>query len=292
MTVPKIEKMVFLTERSRRHRLRTPVVVLRRHQPHNASQKPSVLTRRPNRTRTFRPRRRTKPTRKPVFQWRSKVLLSPEATFVTDNTGRPPSSVEEGSASPSLLPPEVTSGKNNNGGDENALFPGDDVGDGSRETDSRSGRGGLLDPHVTIGDASDNDTSLVGNKTKVTHFAGHVVNSNDTWHDNSTGVGAPQDSSRESSADEYEDDRSDTDGAEEDVSSNALLSEDEKRAAKNAVNPEGRNDSSHLAPVGEGTRNDTLAMNVTTLNVNFETNMSEVVALEEVDNGTETDYHD
>ncbi|KAL3244356.1 hypothetical protein MRX96_018973 [Rhipicephalus microplus] len=271
-----VPNLVFLTERSRRRRLRTPVVVLRRHQPHNASQTPSLLTRRLNRTRTFRPRRRAKTTRKPVFQWRSKVLES---------------------ASPSLPPPEVTSGESNNGGGENALFPGDDVevgvSDGSRETDSRSGRGGLLDPQVTIGDAPDNDTSSIGNKTEVTHFAGHVVDNNGTWQDNSTGVGTPQDSSRESSADNYEDDRSDPDGAEEVVSSNALLNEDDERAAKAAVDPEGRNDSLHPAPVGEGARNDTLAMNVTiTLKVNVAANTSEAVTLEGVVNATETDYYD
>ncbi|KAH8042684.1 hypothetical protein HPB51_025316 [Rhipicephalus microplus] len=293
-----VPNLVFLTERSRRRRLRTPVVVLRRHQPHNASQTPSLLTRRLNRTRTFRPRRRAKTTRKPVFQWRSKVLVSPEATSVTDSTGRPPSAAEEESASPSLPPPEVTSGDSNSGGGENALFPGDDVevgiSDGSRETDSSSGRGGLLDPQVTIGDASDNDTSLIGNKTEVTHFAGHVVDNNGTWQDNSTGVGTPQDSSRESSADNYEDDRSDPDGTEEVVSSNALLSEDDERAAKDAVDPEGRNDSLHPAPVGEGARNDSLAMNVTiTLKVNVAANMSEAVeTVEGVVNATETDYYD
>ncbi|KAL3207546.1 hypothetical protein MRX96_010030 [Rhipicephalus microplus] len=105
-----VPNLVFLTERSRRRRLRTPIVVLRRHQPHNASQTPSLLTRRLNRTRTFRPRRRAKPTRKPVFQWRSKVLLSPEATFVTDNTGRPPSSVERVRFAVSAASREVDNG--------------------------------------------------------------------------------------------------------------------------------------------------------------------------------------
>lgn len=308
-----VPNLVFLTERSRHRRLRTPVVVLRRHPPPIVSETPSLLTRRWNRTRTYRPRRRSvnattthrrrgrptrNPTRKPVFQWRSKVLVSPASTSETDSIGRPPSVVEDESASPSQLPPEATSGQRNNGGDENALFPGDDVedgvSDGSRETDSRSRRGGLLGTRVTLGDASDNDTSLVGNDTEVTYLAGHAVDSNDTRQDNSSGIGAPQDSSHEPSADDYVDDPSDPGRAEEEVvSSNALLSEDEERAAKDALDHVGRNESLHPALVDEATRNGAFEINATTaLNVNVTTKASEVVALGGVVNGTETDYYD
>lgn len=308
-----VPNLVFLTERSRHRRLRTPVVVLRRHPPPIVSETPSLLTRRWNRTRTYRPRRRSvnattthrrrgrptrKPTRKPVFQWRSKVLVSPASTSETDSIGRPPSVVEDESASPSQLPPEATSGERNNGGGENALFPGDDaevgVSDGSRETGSRSRRGGLLGTRVTLGDASDNDTSLVGNGTEVTYFAGHAVDSNDTRQDNSSGIGAPQDSSHESSADDYEGDRSDPGGAEEEVvSSNALLSEDEERAANDALDHVGRNESLHPALVDEATRNGAFEVNATTtLSVNVTTKASEAVALGGVVNGTETDYYD
>ncbi|KAL1428488.1 hypothetical protein MTO96_002862 [Rhipicephalus appendiculatus] len=268
-----VPNLVFLTERSRHRRLRTPVVVLRRHPPPIASQTPSLLTRRWNRTRTFRARRRSanatttrrrraKPTRKPVFQWRSKVLVSPPVD-VRDRQHRQSAVGRRGRV--------------------RFAFPASSRGDLWRQWRRRE--------RPT---PPDNDTSLVGNDTEVSHFAGHVVDSNDTRQDNSTGVGASQGSSHESRVDDYEDDRDDLGGAEEEVvSSNALLSEDEERPTEDAVDHVVRNESSHHALVGEGTRNDTFAVNVTTtLKVNVATNTSEAVALGGVVNGTETDYYD
>ncbi|CAN7986210.1 unnamed protein product, partial [Ixodes hexagonus] len=63
-----IPNLVFMTEKSHRRRVRTPVVVIRKHNPVTTRPRPSKRT-------TWPPR--TKRSRKPAHQWRSKVLLIP-----------------------------------------------------------------------------------------------------------------------------------------------------------------------------------------------------------------------
>ncbi|XP_065298695.1 uncharacterized protein [Dermacentor albipictus] len=311
-----VPNLVFLTERSKRRRLRTPVVVLRRHPPPTASPSPSPPTRRWNRTRSYRPRRspattaptrrrRTKPPRKPVFQWRSKVLVSPGSTIETERTDGSPVVEGEAASSPPPTPKEATSGEGKDG-DENALFPGADGGvegdlgasDDSQETTFR-GRGGLLGTHSTLGgDAAGNDTSLVGNNTEVADVAGPVdystTDNTATWVNNSAGGGAEvsQEPSLESSAGDYEDDRNGS-GGEEDVSSNALLNDDEEKPAKD-VDHVGRNESSYSAPADGGTSSGAIStVTTTTLSVNVTRQKSDAVALVSIVNGTDTgDYYD
>ncbi|XP_054933510.2 uncharacterized protein [Dermacentor andersoni] len=307
-----VPNLVFLTERSRRRRLRTPVVVLRRHPPPIASPSPSPPTRRWNRTRSYRPRRRpanttttttrrrrTKPPRKPVFQWRSKVLVSPGSTTEAERTDGPP--VIEGEAASS---PQATSGEGKDG-DENALFPGADGGvegdlrasDDSQET-TFHGRGGLLGAHSTWGDTAGNGTSLVGNNTEVADVAGPVdysaTDNTTTWLNNSAGGGAEvsQEPSLESSAEDYEDDRNSS-GGEEDVSSNALLNEDEEKPTKD-VDHVSRNESSYSALADGGTSSGAISTGTTTtLSVNVTRRKSDAVALVNIVNGTDTgDYYD
>ncbi|XP_037565414.2 uncharacterized protein LOC119445162 [Dermacentor silvarum] len=311
-----VPNLVFLTERSRRRRLRTPVVVLRRHPPPIASPSPSPPTRRWNRTRSYRPRRRsanttttttrrrrTKLTRKPVFQWRSKVLVTPASTTETDRTG--PSAIEdEAATSPPPSLEEATSGEGRNG-DDNALFPGvdgdveDELGasGGSQETTSRR-RGGLLGTHSALGDAAGNDTSLAGNNTEVADVAGPVeystTDNTTTWLNDSAGAGAEvsQDSSLESSAGDYEDDHTGA-GGEETISSNALLNDEEEAVAKD-VDHLGRNESSYSVLVDEGTSSGALTTDTTTtLSGSVTTQKSDGVVLGGIVNGTDTgDYYD
>lgn len=144
-----VPNLVFLTERPKRRRIRTPVVVVRRHSVTRPAWTPRPVRTRPsrsNRSTTTR-RRKNKVNRKQPFQWRSNVLEVPNSTAY-QNESTPSSDKEV------VMPASSAVDQNR----DNALFPEYSGNDSL----ANSYGNGLLETHFTVGGAAKN-SSVVGN---------------------------------------------------------------------------------------------------------------------------------
>lgn len=144
-----VPNLVFLTEGPKRRRIRTPVVVVRRHSVTRPAWTARATRTRPSRSRrnTTTQRRKNKVTRKQPFQWRSNVLDVPNSTEAK-NASTP-------SSDDGVTTFASTAAVQNR---DNALF----AEYGSNDTRADSYGNGLLGTHFTVEDTAGN-SSVVGN---------------------------------------------------------------------------------------------------------------------------------